>query len=190
MRIEFIGAQGTGKTTIVNLLKEYGIPIIDGVVRDLVNTYNIPINEKGSANSQETIFRCYKNIFENKYADYISTRSLFDVVAYTQYLYLKSGDDHDLRDEVLTQVQELRDYLSFNKDVIYIYFPIEFELEGDGVRSVNKEYQKEIDHIITNLLKSTKVKYYTIHGSVEERMKFVEKIIEDFESKKKKRSRK
>ena len=189
MRIEFVGAQGTGKSSVADRLKELGIPIIDGVVRNLVKTQNIHINEKGNATSQNAIFYNYKHILD-EYADYISTRSLIDVVAYTQYLYIHSNEDPDLLNEVLDQIHYIREHKYANTDVVYIYFPIEFELKSDGTRSVDKNYQKEIDKLIKQLLGSLNIKYYTISGSVEERVKFVEDLIEELESKKRPKRKK
>ena len=64
MYIHFIGAQGTGKTTLLNQLAEESIKvdsginfkIITNVVRNLVETEGVKINKKGSSKSQNIIF--------------------------------------------------------------------------------------------------------------------------------------
>ena len=180
MKIEFIGAQGTGKSSIAKFLKGNGIPIIDNVVRDLIDKHHISINERGNINSQWMIFDAYYHVL-NEYPDFISTRSLFDVVAYSQYISKKSKED--IYQDVLDQVDELKEYLKYNKDVIYVYFPIEFEIKDDGVRSVDKAYQKEIDQIIQYRLKYTKTPFYTVHGSIEERVRYIEDLMDQIEEK-------
>jgi hypothetical protein len=68
-----------------------------------------------------------------------------------------------------------------NKDAVYVYFPIEFEIVSDGTRSLDKEFQKEIDDIIHEILEELKTrygtKYITVSGSVEERVKQIEKLL-------------
>lgn len=175
MKIEFIGAQGTGKTTVADRLRGQGIPIIDNVIRDLVKSDHIRINQSGDITSQNTIFRAYTYALD-EYMDFISTRSLFDVVAFTQYLYTKGRID-DPKD-IVCMIDELKDYLKFNKDVIYVYFPIEFELVDDGLHDTDKTYQREIDKIIVEMLTRMKIPYYTIHGTVDERVKFVKELMD------------
>ena len=97
MYIHFIGAQGTGKTTLLNQLAEESIKvdsginfkIITNVVRNLVETEGVKINKKGSSKSQNIIFEKYFDKFTSLdgYIDWVSDRSLIDVVAYTKYLY-------------------------------------------------------------------------------------------------------
>lgn len=179
MKIEFIGAQGTGKTTVADQLTGFGIPVIDNVIRNLVKEQGIKINQQGTIEGQEAIFRAYEHALD-EYMDFISTRSLFDVVAFTQYLYVhgRIEDPYD----VVRQVDRLVTYLHNNKDVVYVYFPIEFDPVDDGVRSTDKKYQKEIDKIMVEILKNTKTPYYTIHGTVEERVKFMNDLIDNIET--------
>jgi hypothetical protein len=68
-----------------------------------------------------------------------------------------------------------------NPDAVYVYFPIEFEIVSDGTRSIDKEFQNEIDCIIHEILEELKTrygtKYITVSGSVEERVKQIEKLL-------------
>ena len=68
---------------------------------------------------------------------------------------------------------------SLNKDSfgIIIYFPIEFELVDDGIRSLNVYFQEYIDQYIVNTLNKYQLPFYTIRGSVEQRLKRLKEIM-------------
>jgi hypothetical protein len=58
-----------------------------------------------------------------------------------------------------------------NPDVLLVYVPIEFAIEDDGERSVDPDFQLKIDFLIKNILDTSGIKYITVTGTVEERLK-------------------
>jgi len=176
MKIIFTGAQGTGKTTILNHYKKQGYNIITEVVRNL-SKEGVKINEMGDLDGQKRIFSEYRKTL-NKEKSYISDRGLTDVTAYTSYLGIKN-DNLDLRLESLYQLVDITEFYNNNTDVITCYFPIEFPVVDDGVRSINEEFRHDIDENIKNILDGIGIQYYTITGTVEERIKQIDKIIQD-----------
>lgn len=177
MRICLLGAQGTGKTTLANLFKgEY--KIIDNVARKVIAAGGAS-NKAGTAKSQKQIFSDYMDAL--KADEYISTRSVIDVLAYTKYL-----EYHSKREDLAKIVLEARDemvrtslWLRENPDVVICYIPVEFEIEDDGVRSLDKEYQAEIDCLMKHLFDSLDIRHkYIIMGSLQERKQQLAKIIE------------
>lgn len=173
MKIVFTGAQGTGKTTILNEFKD-SMDVITEVVRILHKT-GIKINELGDDESQIMIFETYLKLLKEK-SNYISDRCLFDVFAYTKYLYNKGQISESVYKE---QYEKLNKFVDENKDIIYIYFPIEFDIVDDGVRSLNTSFRYSIDKYIYDTLKEFGINFLTMRGSVEERvrnMKFVMSI--------------
>ena len=61
MQYNFTGASGTGKTTILNLMRTF-VPEYEfktEVVRSLIKEKGIQINEKGTRTSQELVFMAY-----------------------------------------------------------------------------------------------------------------------------------
>ena len=171
-KIIFTGAQGTGKTTVLNKFKEGGYPIITEVVRKLAKN-GVKINEEGTIDSQKIIFDAYVNEFakefDNPYT--FSDRGLTDVTAYTAYL-ANVEHNFDAMSLLLKQLQYIREWNDQN-DAVYFYFPIEFDIVDDGVRSMNESYREFIDKYIKFILEYTHTKYYTVRGTVEERVKFI-----------------
>lgn len=182
VKINFVGAQGTGKTTLLETARKDEVfkdfQFCTEIVRDLVKKKNLSINESGNAKSQKVFFDAYNKILNKD--GYISDRCIIDVHAYTNYLYdYKSSNSEkefqSLYKEILRENSILK---SLNKDSfgIIIYFPIEFELVDDGIRSLNVYFQECIDQYIVNTLNKYQLPFYTIRGSVEQRLKQLKEI--------------
>lgn len=182
VKVNFVGAQGTGKTTLLEAARKdeafKDFQFCTEIVRDLVKKKNLSINESGNAKSQKVFFDVYNKILNKN--GYISDRCIIDVHAYTNYLYdYKSSNSEkefqSLYKEILRENSILK---SLNKDSfgIIIYFPIEFELVDDGIRSLNVYFQEYIDQYIVNTLNKYQLPFYTIRGSVEQRLKQLKEI--------------
>lgn len=182
VKINFVGAQGTGKTTLLETARKDEVfkdfQFCTEIIRDLVKKKNLSINESGNVKSQKAFFDAYNKILNKD--GYISDRCIIDVHAYTNYLYdYKSSNSEkefqSLYKEILRENSILK---SLNKDSfgIIIYFPIEFELVDDGIRSLNVYFQEYIDQYIVNTLNKYQLPFYTIRGSVEQRLKQLKEI--------------
>lgn len=174
-QINFTGAQGTGKTTLLNMFKDRvtkGYIFNTEVVRNIIKTRGINFNEGGDGRSQEYIFMAYLNfLIENKNEDYISDRCIIDPLAYSIWLYRNNRIDKSIVDfQLRTTEAAIRN--GYLKNVYY--FPIEFDVVNDGVRSTNEKFRHEIDAIIRDILYSMVDKYpgfiaYELSGTPEER---------------------
>lgn len=172
MKIVFTGAQGTGKTTVLNEYRDKGFEIVTEVVRNL-SKKGVKINKDGDEKGQTKIFNEYKKIFtENDY--FISDRGLIDVVAYTVYLARHGQVSEEFADK---QLKQLHKFIVANPDVFYCYFPIEFDVVADGVRDLDEEFRKEISDIILSLLGAFGIGFVPITGTVEERVAKVQTMI-------------
>lgn len=176
MKIIFTGAQGTGKTSVMDALPD-SLYKIKGVTRKVITEKNLTINEYSDNCSQKHIFDAYEHqltINDN----YIAERGLIDVFAYSVSRMKANRCSPTL---IETQYEHLKKFSENNKDVVYVYFPIEFDVVSDGIRSIDKEFQKEIDCIIKEILEELKTRYgtkfITVSGSVEERAKQIEKLL-------------
>lgn len=173
-RFNFLGTQSTGKTTVLKELQKdpafEGIEFKTEVVRNLMKSEKIQINESGTIKTQSLIFNAMMEILESKMF-FISDRSVLDVFAYTKW-----QADHN-KDATLVEDydQLVRFQLSYIKDNIQklgtvFYFPIEFPLVADGVRSVDENYRKEIDNNMKSLLEEFEIEHVIVRGSVEEKV--------------------
>lgn len=172
-KIVFTGAQGTGKTTILEKFKKDGYDVITEIVRNLAKN-GVNINKDGDENGQQTIFDEYKRLLSTN-SNYVSDRCLIDVTAYTIYLSKHGKVGGEFTDEMLRQLHQ---FITQNPDIIYCYFPIEFDVVADGVRDTDEEFRKEINDIILALLKLLKIKFVYITGNPEERYKII-RTVED-----------
>ena len=160
-KIILTGAQGTGKTTLLNM---FNMPKITEVVRRLHREKGIKVNEMGDDEGQRLIWDTYKELFKQN--EFISDRGLTDVLAYTEYGFREGKVSERIYRELRDEFDE---FIKNNSDIIYVYLPIEFDIPEDGFRSVDKEFQKEIDTIIREILENSRMNYLTVCGSVEER---------------------
>lgn len=173
-RIVFTGAQGTGKTTVLNEFRNLDMKLITEVVRQL-NKKGVKINKDGDEKGQNKIFKAYKELLSVWEKDgYISDRGLLDVMAYTKYLVDHGNCPKSLLDKQKKQFIKFR---SENPDIAYCYFPIEFDVVADGVRDTDESFRAEIDNNIKNLMKDLGITPINITGTVEERVIKVKRVI-------------
>lgn len=172
-RIVFTGAQGTGKTTVLNHFKENNFNVITEVVRNLAKE-GVNINENGDDESQTIIFNKYYELLSTfTPAGYISDRSLVDVAAYTKWLVENGKVSAELFD---SQIEEIRKFVRSNPDVMYCYYPIEFDVVDDGVRSTDETFRRDIDIYIQEVFELTGIAPIKITGSVEDRVAKVTRV--------------
>lgn len=181
MQIVLVGAQSTGKTSVMNALpnefKQYGIR---EVIRNITaQDPTVHINQNGDDWSQNRFFFEYLYLFA-KYPDYISDRGLLDVCAYTLWL-TRTGKVSQTTYE--KQMYVLRDWLKAHPNVVHVYFPASyFGVVDDGYRDANETNRQEVDkcvrEVIDELDKQGLWLGYTIgNGSVADRVKEINGII-------------
>lgn len=177
----FTGASGTGKTTALDLLKKQ-LPstyrIHTNVIRDLASQKGLTLNELATEQTQNLIFEAYENILhDDKDVEYVNDRCVIDPVAYTMYLVANNKLDRSILD---AQWMKLKTAVSEGLLEHVFYFPVNFPLVKDGVRSENECYRKEIDASIRGVLEGLemlypdKFSYTTVKGTPEE---IVEQIL-------------
>lgn len=171
MKIVFTGSHGTGKSTLVNeLLKVYNDHIGPSNFRREMSLelplFNIYKQADIISQGFITGYMAYQAISNNKF---IQDRCIIDTFAYTDYA--------DILDEYKEKLFQTYKDIVFKYDYIF-YIPVEFDIIEDGFRETEKEYQKQIDQKIKYYLDIIGVKYYTLSGSVEQRLYEINKIIQ------------
>ena len=167
-RIILTGAQGTGKTTLMNALAADGTRTISHI-RKFAAEQDIDIST-ASEYGQKEFFKSLKKELSSK-RSYISDRGLTCVAAYTFEKAIAGDISKKLADK---QYVDIIKFHNDNPDILIVYLPIEFEVEDDGVRSIDKAFQMKIDFLIKNLLDTANIPYITATGTVEERKAQIE----------------
>lgn len=169
MRVQLIGSHGTGKST---LLQEYKrrhpeIHQQDGVSRPIKKC----AKELGLTGYQQQ-YICHEVAYYNwinsmDIPNFFATRSLLDDIVYSKALgYEDLSKDLEERFSKLDLSQ-----------VIWFYLPIEFELEDDGVRFNDPKFQLQIDSMLKEYSDKYKIKYITLSGSIDDRIKQMENVL-------------
>ncbi|MEO6323258.1 MAG: ATP-binding protein [Thermoanaerobaculia bacterium] len=177
-RIAFVGAHGTGKTTLARAvaekLQEAGIaaPVVPEVPRWICSKANDPVFFRREKNSplRQVLLLLGQPVFEtallqSRSAWLLCDRSLLDHWAYTRLLF---------RDELLREgVTELLDEFvsSYTRTYDYMFYvPIEFAPLDDGTREGDDRFQEQVDSEIRQLLGAYRLATQTVSGTVEARV--------------------
>lgn len=167
-RIILTGAQGTGKTTLMNELAKDGTRTISHI-RKTAEANGLDIST-ATEEGQKIYFKTLKKELSSK-RSYISDRGLTCVAAYT---FDKAVTGEILKKTADKQYIDLVKFHNDNPDVLLVYVPVEFGPEDDGERSIDPDFQLKIDFLIKNILDTSKVPYITVNGTVEERVAKIE----------------
>ena len=182
MIISFTGAQSTGKTTLLNLIrdKNYDFNYVDEVTRRIKREYNLPINEGGGDITQSMIMADHiANVYRKGDHDVtVLDRCAVDGVVYTQWLY----NNGQVKKATLDHAKLIFEMLIEEYDAIFITSPVDVELVDDGERSTNIEFREDIqslfDMYIGHLMVDNKDKnVFVVAGTVEERMNYIQKVL-------------
>jgi dephospho-CoA kinase len=182
MIISFTGAQSTGKTTLLNLIrdKNYEFNYVDEVTRRIKREYNLPINEGGGDITQSMIMADHiANVYRKGDHDVtVLDRCAVDGVVYTQWLY----NNGQVKKATLDHAKLIFEMLIEEYDAIFITSPVDVELVDDGERSTNIEFREDIqslfDMYIGHLMVDNKDEnVFVVAGTVEERMNYIQKVL-------------
>lgn len=172
MKIVITGAQGVGKTTLANqisTIKNYKLlPEVARIMIDMGHTLDMGV----TLDLEFKMLNIQKKMEEDE-APWVADRCLIDIVAYSGILFPNSRKLNRISFHWLKKSQY---------DLIF-YLPIEFPIEDDGVRSIDVDFQQQVDKKIKHVLnqisyKNAKPRLFTITGSKEERLKKVLDILD------------
>ena len=174
MKIAITGAQSTGKTTLLNALKEYVSsyddilydPIFLDEVTRKVKERGFHINEDGDNMTQVLIMNSHvENILHE---DSVMDRCALDGVVYTRWMYNKGL----VEDWVMDYAERVFSLLIEKYDTIFYLVP-EFDIEDDGIRSTDIDFRNEIVTIFNEYIVECEIPVIQLTGSVDNRVSLV-----------------
>lgn len=167
MKIAIVGAMGVGKTTLANDLSDVlDIKILPEIARKMIEEGYKLDKDVTPAIELEILKR--QVALEETEEYFIADRGVIDVMAYSSVLF---HDDMFLLNKINNQ-------LCVTKYDIVFYIPIEFPLEGDGIRSEDIKFQKRIDQEIRFTIEA--FNWHKIKGDRDQRIKKAVKIIDNY----------
>lgn len=170
MRIGITGTHSTGKTTLMHALRSEsvfeGFQICDEVTR-WVKSLGVDINENGSDLSQELVMMKHVyNIYMHE--DMLADRTTLDGLVYSRALHAAGK----ISDKTLQKVHTVFSKTIDEYDFLF-YIKPEFDIEDDGVRSSDKEWQKVVEELFDSAIEHFELKVIPISGSVRQRVEQV-----------------
>ena len=170
-RIAIVGSFSTGKTTLAEALADrLNLPLLPEVAREVVEL-GFKLDKDATPETEALIFlRQYNN--ELSTAEFVGDRSLIDVMAYAGWVLdnQERTKEFYLWDECV-KLAERRLRRSYSH---VFYLPIEFPIVLDGLRPDDPEFQQDIDRRVLSLLHANDIDYFTLKGSVEERLEQID----------------
>ena len=181
MKISFTGTGCSGKSTLLKMCQEhYGdkFQYVTEVTRPIARK-GLPINEDGNDDTQRAIIDAH--IDNNKLTSVIMDRCIIDGYVYTEWLF----NQQKVNKETYEYAYNTLDDILNDLDIIFYCCPL--EMEDDGERSVNENFQQDIANSMTQLLyqedwnSAYKGTLVTLEGDVNKRFYDIKKSIEQYE---------
>lgn len=186
MKLILVGAHGTGKSTLANMISDYyEWTVIESASRDirsLMDSGKINIGEK---DYHELITAINVKLWKDTdrasdNTNFVYARTIIDNIAYSDE-YVGLNDLH--KSDLYNQLKLVNGLNAFRNSLI-VRVPIEFGLEDDGIRYTDPEYQKKISNRQQCILSAlcydeiiNRDDIVVVHGSPEERLNQVLDVI-------------
>lgn len=163
-----MGSFSTGKTTLAEAAARHlDLPLLPEVARE-VAALGFRLDKDATPEVETLIFlKQFHN--ELTHREFVGDRSLIDVMAYAGWVL----DNQARRQETALWeecVAIARLHLRSQYTHVF-YLPIEFPIVPDGLRPLDPGFQREIDERMLRLLSDHAIRYRTLRGSVEERLR-------------------
>lgn len=181
MRIGFVGTHSTGKTTLLNHLKEldqFKDYFINTNISRSLSERGFDINRDSNDSTQIALASInINNIINNDKS--ISDRTLIDMCAYSKYQF----NNNKLNEYTYLLIKNLTKIMIDNYYDIVFWIKPEFELVPDNIRDSDPKYRDDIANIIEELINELALnhqycKLFVLSGSVEQRIKQIHEAID------------
>jgi nicotinamide riboside kinase len=173
-RIAIVGSFSTGKTTLAEAAAEpLGLSLLPEVARE-VAAEGFQLDKDATPEVETLIFlRQYRN--EMQHRSFVSDRSLIDAMAYASWVL---ENQQRRREFALWETcLDIAEHRLRNQYTHIFYLPIEFGIVSDGLRPMDPDFQQDIDKRILDLLDRYSLKFQTLTGTVEDRLKVLTEAV-------------
>lgn len=169
LRVAFIGAHSTGKSTLLSQCKKkFGDRLypIENIARGLI-ARGLPMGDKATVQSLLEYVQAQLTTEQRApQCDLIvSDRTCID-----SFAYAKANVDFGLPSAVPEYVVKMLSAVALRESDYYhlhVYFPIEFPIEYDPVRpGGGEEYRTAVDRLIVTFLRENSIRYIPATGDV------------------------
>ena len=171
MKIGLCGTMSVGKTTLVNALKELS-EFKNYTFRTERSKYlmemGIPLNTDSTLKGQ--LVFASERASELMQKNIITDRTVIDVMAFNSLSKSMTATESYFLNHTLECLINEYDYL-------FYVSPAGVNMEDNGVRETDTTYRDNINKKILEILDLNNVKYTTIQGTTEERIKNVKSVV-------------
>lgn len=183
MNVSIIWTFSTWKTTLAKKLskkkffKENWYELITDVERRVFEKLEwLTVWEKQSAIIRDQIYH-ERRVIEN-WKKFLSDNSIITALAYTRVLWIEWQFRSNCENETKRRLKFLN-FKAFKRYHLYIYLPVEFEIEKDWVRHEDKELQIKVDNEIKKIFKEFWIDFFEVNWTIEQRAKAIQLLVKE-----------
>lgn len=153
------GSQGSGKTTVLNALRERGFPTVERKTsRSILEEWGVTLSEVN--NNRDLTIKFQDEIIKRKFEDeqaaakdpsriWFTERTYADLFTYALIAVGKDNEYSDWIDDYYLRCKTLQESYKHN---FYLQGGL-FGVEQDGVRGSNKHYATMVDVVMMDVIK-------------------------------------
>jgi len=166
--VTITGAHGVGKTSLIEevtrrVANKQDMTVIREPAREIAKR-GFYVNDKISLDGVfEYLAYCLTEVRQVQTKLVLSDRSILDLYAYTRDQF-PHRFSCSLEKLIIEQI-----YAEKHRTSLYVYLPIEFPMEQDGLRPADLEYQSYIDGVVRELLGYFEMPTLEVRGSIKDR---------------------
>lgn len=163
MKIAIIGAHSTGKTTLVQKLKErlenLGKKVM--ILREYARSCPFPINEGSSIEAQKWIM--HNQIAKENEVNHDGQFLITDRATVDNFAYLHRVADEDTSREY----EEIAFSHGKTYDFIFKTYKLDVKAVEDGIRTTDDEFRNLIDNLINHFLEKNQVEFIPLQPTID-----------------------
>lgn len=180
IRVAIAGSHGVGKTTLAcslaNHYKDLKVTLNTQIARSLIRK-GYPLGKEATSESYvQYIIAQLSAEQESLNCDlFISDRTLLDPLSYA---VVNSKTVDSVVPQSIIEMMKRIWLLELQQYSLYLFVPIEFSMQRDGIRPEGNEYRALVEKQMVQLLEEYHVRYIRVSGTPEERNTQASKTID------------